>query len=298
MIRIPDRHDPDALSDWLETSLVSGISGKSRISDSAILSELTGQDIGDPEEMLDSLRVRVADRERVLEARYPIARLGLGYAAEGGWEACLIYIFLLFASLNQCYRDLSYKAGKASKPAELFERLTEYALKRYVGGDAIRIGAPRRKPVPSMFPEAVRYVSESVNEEYGYGNLEFQKSGDDGVDVIGWRPFRDRRSSQLIILAQCAIGTDWSSKRSGLDLAVWRRHIRWDSEPVKAFAVPFAVRVGGEWRETAARGGIVLDRLRLASLLDTDDLDPNLKWRMENWCKARVKEIRSLEIAS
>ena len=169
-------------------------------------------------------------------------------------------------------------------------------MKKYLGGVAIRIGAPRRSPVPSGFPKAVRYAAEQLGEEFGYGKLEIQQSGDDGVDVIAWRSFGDNRPSQLVILAQCAIGTDWANKRSELDLKVWDHHIRWHTGPLKAFSVPFVIDTGGTWTETAARGGVVLDRTRLISLLASGDLQAPFRKKISKWCAERIKQAQTISL--
>ena len=126
--------------------------------------------------------------------------------------------------------------------------------------------------------------------------MEIQRSGDDGVDVIAWKPFGDNRSRQLVILAQCALGRDWAKKRSELELKVWDNHIRWDTGPVKAFSVPFAIDTGGTWAETATRGGVVLDRTRLTSILASGDLQAAFRKKISKWCAERIKQAQKLSL--
>jgi hypothetical protein len=201
---------------------------------------------------------------------------------------------MLFASLNQNYAELNYIGGSANRPAELFETLASKAVEKYLRCSVIRMGAPRRPPVPSKLSKALEYVANDLGEIIGSGDVEKHDSGDDGVDLIGWQTFGDARPSQLMILAQCAIGTDWRDKRDAVSLALWRRHIDWHSKPLKGFAVPFHHEEGNSWRETAARAGIIFDRLRIAKLVSASELSAATKKAMIGWCETRCKKILEL----
>jgi hypothetical protein len=203
---------------------------------------------------------------------------------------------MLFASLNQSYVELNYAGGTANRPAELFEVLASKAVERYLDCSVIRIGAPRRAPVPTAFPIALDYTVAELKENLGQRDLEDHNSGDDGVDLIGWRSFGDNRASQAIIFAQCSIGTDWRHKRDGVSLELWRRHIDWHSHPLKGFAVPFHHEPGAPWRETATRAGIIFDRLRIARLVSGNLLQPNTRRDMTAWCEQRAGAISTLDV--
>ncbi|MGH6826654.1 hypothetical protein [Methyloceanibacter sp.] len=295
MITLPASQDAVALVDWLEVSLLA--QNTSRISDTAIIDVFSEADLDeDPDALLASMHQTVRMRENIVGATYPVERQGLGYSRRGDWKDYLPYSFMLFTSLNQSYTELNYGGGTANKPAELFEVLASKAVERYLQCSVIRIGAPRRKPVPPSFPEALTYTVEELGEIVGQRDLERHNSGDDGVDLIGWRPFGDARASQAIILAQCAIGTDWRDKRDDISLRMWQRHIDWHSTPLKGIAVPFHHQEGNSWRETATRAGIIFDRLRIAKLVDTAALPAPTKKEMMHWCEKRLKKVAKLAI--
>lgn len=293
MIRPPIELTPTTVADWLEASQLSD-DAQERIADATVQDELEQANVEETEVHLANLRGEVSRREQLLGPRYPLTRNGLGFRRKVAWQECLPYSFLLLVSLNQLYRPLVFQAGSANVPAELFESLAGAALKNYVGGEAIRIGAPRRQPVPAAFPHAVRYLADQLSETFGYGELEIQQGGDDGIDIVVWKPFNDRLSSQLVVLAQCAIGTDWKEKRSSLDLNVWGRHIRWATAPLRAFAVPFQHELGGIWEETGLRGGIILDRARIVANLPDPALPAAEIDRLRQWCVARLRRVRGL----
>ena len=295
MITLPPSQDAIALVDWLEASLLTQSTG--RISDTAILDVFSEADLDeDPDSLLAAMHRTVRVRSTAIGASYPLQRDGLGYSRQGEWKSYLPYSFMLFASLNQSYAELSYAGGTANKPAELFERLASKAVEKYLHCSVIRIGAPRRTPVPFQFPDALVYAVEELGEIIGQRDLERHNSGDDGVDLIGWRPFGDARASQAIILAQCAIGIDWRDKRDGVSLKMWKRHIDWHSDPLKGFAVPFHHEEGNSWRETATRAGIIFDRLRIAKLVDDTALSAPVRQEMVKWCEAHLKKIHKLTI--
>lgn len=295
MIALPETQDPVALVDWLETSVLT--EKTNRISDAAIVDVLTEADVDDdPDTLVTSMHQTVRFRGRIVGTGYPLRKDGLGFSRIGPWESYLPYSFMLFASLNQSYVELSYMKGSANRPAELFENLAAKAIENYLDCTVIRIGAPRRSPVPTAFPGALEYAVAQICEPIGQRDLEKQDSGDDGVDLIGWRPFGDSRASQAMILAQCSIGTDWKDKRDGVSLEMWKRHIDWHSGPLKGFAVPFHHEQGGSWRETATRAGIIFDRLRIAKLVDSKSLTKTITKSMAAWCAQRLKQINALEI--
>lgn len=295
MITLPGSQDAVALVDWLETSLLTQNVG--RISDTAIIDVFSEADLDeDPDALLAAMHQTMRGRSKAIGSGYPFKRDGLGYARIGPWKSFLPYSFMLFTSLNQSYGELHYLGGTANKPAELFEMLASKAVEKYLECAVIRIGAPRRNPVPSHFPTALEYTVKELGEILGSRDLERQNSGDDGVDLIGWRTFGDARASQAIILAQCAIGADWRDKRDGVNLDMWRRHIDWHSAPLKGFAVPFHHEEGNPWRETATRAGIIFDRLRIARLVGASALPTPTKREMIKWCETRCKKILELTI--
>jgi hypothetical protein len=296
MIVLPDAPSPINLADWLEVSLLRAEDDQFRIADVVIRDVIEEADLPDVEVLFAGLAQTVRLRTRIVGDAYPIARDGLGYVVRGSWRDYLLYSFLLFLSLNQIYKELRFTKGSATKVAEIFEGVTAVALQQYMRCEVFRIGAPRRKPVPASFPVALENLAKVINEAVGQRDLEHQHSGDDGVDLIAWRTFGDDRAGQELLLAQCAIGTDWRRKRSELDLELWRRHIDWHSWPIKGFAVPFHHEPGNSWRETTTRAGLVLDRLRIARFVEPGHLYHELRTKVEGWCQTRLTSLAKLAI--
>jgi hypothetical protein len=294
MIVLPASQSALALVDWLETSLLTQVSN--RISDTAIIDIFSEADFQDPDAQLAAVIQVFRSRIHALGEAYPIRRDGQGFSRSASWRQKLPYSFMLFASLNQSYVELAYTGGSANRPAELFEMLALRALEKYLDCTVVRIGAPRRAPVPAAFSAALDYTAAELREILGQRDLEDHNSGDDGVDLIGWRTFGDSRASQALIFAQCAIGTDWRDKRDGVNLDLWRRHIDWHSHPLKGFAVPFHHEPGRPWRETATRAGIIFDRLRIARLVQLNSLNHEFRRNVIAWCIQRTRAISALNV--
>ena len=257
-----------------------------RISDADLQDALEEAGL-DREEGLEHILQQFRHRSQAIGARYPIQRVGLGFRARGTWEDYLCYSFLLFVSLNQSYSALNFRTG-AREPAILFEVLTARALELFLGGSAIRIGAPRLPPVPAGFPAALAYLANAIKEPVrGDGGLERHESGDDGLDIWLTKGFQDQRTSSVFVVAQCTIGEDWASKRSELVLERWYRHIDWFTQPMKAFAVPFQINQES-WRETATTGGLILDRPRIARTVEAADLPGPIVTRIRDWTRQRI----------
>lgn len=296
MLILPHTDTPTALTDWLEISLLRSANATYRIADSTILDVFEEADYNDPDALLANLVSTSNSRSRIVGDAYPIERDGLGFVRRGDWTRYLPYSFMLMASLNQIYVELRFAGGTAARPAEYFENLTAIAIERYLDCKVVRIGAPRRAPVPAAFPTALDYAVAQINEAVGQRDLEDHNSGDDGVDLIGWRSFGDDRESQAILLAQCAIGNDWKDKRSAINLDMWRRHIDWHASPLRGFAVPFQVEHGRPWRETSAQAGIVFDRLRIAKVTEGAPLARPLRQNIQTWCRTRLRRLSNLAV--
>jgi len=192
------------------------------------------------------------------------------------------------------YKSLRFPKGRAKQPAELFEFLSGQAIKSYLKGDILRLGATRRSPVPKGFKEAVRFMATQLGESFGDTYLMSGHEKDDGLDLTAWIPFADERPGKLILLMQCAIGTDWREKLSELNLDLWKQHVRWDVTPIRAFAVPFQHEDGVKWNRNSTVAGIIFDRLRIAQLASCSSPPNELIENIKGWCRERINELDSV----
>lgn len=172
---------------------------------------------------------------------------------------------------------LSFKNPTAGHggSAVLFERLCEHAAKQYFGGDAngacaFRFGAPRKPPMAKL-SQAIDYLCGQLNEGCGIRDPEYANHvGDEGLDIVAWKHFPDRRPGKLVAFGQCAGGSvNWTDKLNELDGQKFAAKLFRDRmvvSPIRFFFVPR--RVPREvWDNICIDAGIVFDRCRITSCL-------------------------------
>lgn len=202
----------------------------------------------------------------------------------GVWEDVPIYAFFSLLCSRLHYETLR-ESLKPQTPAVLFELLATVALGKYIGGSASRFGWPRNNDgEESKFEKAVDNLAANLNEYRGPARSVPPKVKDHDLDVIAWKSFVDGESSQAIILCQCAIGSDWTEK--GTKLGLWETDVlNLAVTPLRALA--FADNAQ-RYDETKIYGqsriqGVLLDRMRLLSLIELSSVEPGLVTRLRSW---------------
>jgi hypothetical protein len=185
-------------------------------------------------------------------------------------------------------RELGLTKPQRTVIAKLFERLTTHAMERYIGGRAVNVGFPRRGDIPRGFSACIDYVCEQAMEMRGDVKRFSSDTKDEDVDIVAWRSFEDRRPSQVMIFLQCATGRHWKDKATDLSLDEWRSCIAWAAPPLRGFAFPFVCSDRAEWRRLSGQGGVLLDRLRIASLVRDD---PRLDSELRQCCTDLVEHL-------
>jgi len=329
LLRLPlTELTPDVLADWAELSCLFGshrtLSG-SVIAD-FLQEELAlddaedfavggagGADEGISDEVEHELRAASADalaeglnplsqttelvlrqlsyREQVVGPNYPLTIGDFSVRRKSDWVERPSYPFLCLLNARVLYkRDWDFH-----EPARLFEQVVAQALGKLVAGTAVRFGWPRLQDEPvEDFNTKVRQLARRMGEDVGRMRNIGPDVKDYDLDVIAWKPFRDGKTpGQLVVVCQCAIGTDWSSKL--LSVSSWQEVIAFNTTPVGALAFPLIPSrdpaLMFRWHDVTSKGNLPLDRLRLASLLDDDRLPPDLKDRLRAWIDDRTQEL-------
>lgn len=228
-------------------------------------------------------------RAALLGSAYPfIAGVGVAArqtAAERTWTA-----LLLMSAESPIRPSLDIPIAAAH-----LERIATAALTSIYGPgtSAVRFAWPSEDGRPAEFPEAIRWLAERMRVPLGTSyRSPYAKDG--GVDVVAWRPFPDGRSGFPVLLGQCTLERDYTHKARDVDVRVWSGWLALDIDPQTALAIPEVVAPGEEWNALAATT-VVLDRLRLASLIggreeEHDRLVPVVRWTEEQL--ARLKDTQ------
>jgi hypothetical protein len=179
---------------------------------------------------------------------------------------------------------------------KVFERLAAAAIKNYLQGKVFVFGWPVLQDVQADIALRVKDVATATREIFIEAPGERYK--DRGVDVIGWRPFEEHatgehRSSQIVILAQCAAGKNWRQKTSQLPFRAWNQYVHWACEPLRGFAVPCVIPAE-LWHDISSESeGILFDRIRIVNLVPGGVEDQELNGHLAEWVALELADSRA-----
>ena len=280
-----DLGDETRLADWLEASmLVERTEYASRAKIRRYIKSLFGEDELDI--AVETVLREINRRKRLCQQAYPFSEESSGVRYSVG-KAGVPYLFMLCISASETYR-----AEKRQKETdELFDELVLDALKACLGptSEGERFGSPASGSRPKNFRDSIRWIAHRMNLQQGKGNPRTH-TGDGGLDVIAWRPFRDRRSGYMVLLAQCTVERDWFHKARDLQQDAWRGWIDLGKDPHLVFAIPFVIAAQyDKWDELRRLVHTALDRLRLCELLDSVPL--RASQAIQKWVASEVDRM-------
>jgi hypothetical protein len=151
------------------------------------------------------------------------------------------------------------------------EKLVVIAMKNLLGSNsqALRFGFPSEDR-PVEFPKAIEWLSKRMGIKSGEAYRPPRRK-DGGVDVVAWRPFKDRRNGFPVYLVQVTCERSYSHKIYDVDLRLWSGWLNLDADPISVLAVPTTISPGEEWNEISSRV-VVLERVRICELLSDSAL--------------------------
>lgn len=282
MIEIPNPDSTTGLADWVELSI--SVSSNS-LSKAAVASAIEGVAGEEPSEGFIASIWRELERRQRLYSR-SFFRIEDRLIEPGNGCQPLEYLACLLLSLYGAQ-------GRAHRPAKLFERLSCEAISCYLSGQAVVFGWPSDpddgpdQEEESRIKHKIRRVAETLGERFREAPPATFK--DRGLDVVGWIPFVDRRSSQIVVLIQSTVGQNWKDKLP-VPLDAWRQYVHWGCNPVKAFAVPRVVN-DYEWHEASVDKGILFDRVRIVNLLSDGVQDMAFRQELSAWVEQRLADL-------
>lgn len=189
------------------------------------------------------------------------------------------YIFLL--GLSYSHPNLKSRKSGGRTGAYLLEALAWLGMQRLLGSPdtslssaavSHHLGSPSLSKLPGRFDKKINQIILDINEGGSYKPLRsghIQKSGENGVDLLFRRGFRDSKGAQFLMLGACSAGKDWSTtKRYECNPADWLdRNFTGEflgtNGTARFFAIPRDLPVDG-WETTARAGGMIIDRCRLS----------------------------------
>ena len=263
MLELPTNDPTNSikLADWLELyAMISGDSDSSRGDLEGALRVASFTEISDNE----AIERKILEVFYELEERASSAGIGYPFQLDGGllrlkssWKDYPVYSFCLSLS----YFGLT----KTQNGPSLFEKISCYAAKKYLNGNAIGFGFPRTE-LPPGFSEAINELCNLIGEGRGFFEQPMLDKKDDKLDLVAWVDFIDKLPSKLIMFGQCAAGNNWEEKLAELQPdAFWNQWMREGpvSPLVRSFFIPHRIE-RDKWNFTGRNAGIVFDRCRIA----------------------------------
>jgi len=286
-VRFPgDFNQPDKLADWLELSALFQADGNASAGD--LERKLRQLSCANVESLIGSVFTEI-DR-RVLAttpAAYPFSRADTSISIKGKISDYPAYIFCLAVSF---YGWKPYR-GAAANPWLLFEEICGFSAKRYIGGESIVFGTSSRSgsKAKNVFQLRVTALSKALGEGDGFRPQKKFSTKDGKLDVVAWRPFPDKRASQIVIFGQCAAGASWI----GAKLTELCPDSFWDqwmstgkvSTLLRSVFVPHRVFDDKEWEFHARSARLLFDRCRVAAHSNQDIKGTPLAVRLLKCCK-------------
>ena len=272
MIDVPTNNSVCKLADWFELYICLNAVGVSKSDITNIIEDELGSV---SEDVVDGVVTEMERRERLYGGSVPFSVNGNNIETDENfdWRSFPEYVMCLIYSIRGV---ITPDTG-----TKLFEQLSDEALKKYINGETMLLGFPSGRSFDSKL---VALASQS-NEHYASRPGPHDK--DKGVDVIGWIPHGDNRSSQVVILMQSGAGKRWLDKeRIMTDL--WSRLMWWASPALPALAVPEIIEEG-KWKKTTDKFYLVLDRARLIRHIAAI-ASPNIQLKQDIlvWCDIQL----------
>jgi hypothetical protein len=286
MIPPPSSSSVVVLADWVELSALK--SDQRRLAHSDLLDQLGHYVISDADTVAADIWHELSSRAQILGQKYPFELDAQSLQVRVG-DTSFAYRFCLVLALDRVVKGLVIRDH--AKAGALFERLVTPAVATYVHGEAIRIGHPRRRPVPSNFGKLLKFLGEYLCE----GTLRSKPLNPDTkdckADIVAWRSFADRRGGKIVVFVQCAASARRrTAKLSELSLELWARYIEFTVPPIRAFAVPYVEVDEDRWLESGTIGGIAFDRTRVIEMLPSH-VATDLYQEVTVWADAKVASI-------
>jgi hypothetical protein len=258
--------DSELIADWIELNALSqsdNASGFDR------LRNVTSEELEISLQRVDVALNLIKRRSEILNTDYPLDVKAVGMVRRQDW-ADLPYTYLLRIS-SGAEHPFSLSIDSNSERVLNFEKLVVIAMKNLLGSSsqAIRFGFPSEDR-PVEFPKAIEWLSKRMGIKSGEAYRPPRRK-DGGVDVVAWRPFKDRRNGFPVYLVQVTCERNYSHKIYDVDLRLWSGWLNLDADPISVLAVPTTISPGEEWNEISSRV-VVLERIRICELLSENTL--------------------------
>jgi hypothetical protein len=273
MYMIPDPNSVNNVADWAEFYVILAKEELSKTQLNRCIEDASGSEAAD--DFVDSVWLEMEGREQLYGDNPPFRVQSSLIVPAIDWEEYPEYMTCLIFSLEGNPVD-------PLRSGTLFERITNEAIRSFLGGESLAVGFPTTMAVVDM--------AAALGEKYVTDPPWYAK--DRKLDVIAWKPFGDCRASQVVVLVQCAAGHNWPSKTAELGLNAWCKYVHFACTPIKGFAIPVIISGEVELEEHSSDAGLIIDRARIyRNMIDTSLRDAALRQDLKTWCTNRLGDM-------
>lgn len=240
-------------------------------------------------EFVDNIWTELELREGWLGSNSPFSTDAHYVRRTKKWKTAAGHAFCLLLTFAQQGHKGS-PAGGWIVTGDLFERFSARCLELQ-GWTVIRTGWASGINTPA-FQDIVTKVAAMLSEEVGSTAVvaDFERANEEGLDLVGYRPFPDRRRGVPAFLVQCASGENWKTKVATPSIDLWRDFIAFSAVPNRCFCFPVALNEADLRVYCRRSKGVFIDRYRL--LHEGGGLARNLPHPLREdviaWCEPRV----------
>lgn len=239
------------------------------------------------EESLDAALAEMDSRSRLLGEKYPfiLNEQGTGVNLEPKIVSShFIYVYLL---LSTRFNMKSNKIQNEIDSTLFFEKVCSVVAKNYFGKGTESLVFGTGDITGKGFEEKVELLIRRIGEGGKFMNRDPGpvSKKDAGVDVIAWKPFKDKKFGKLIGFGQCKTGRSWKNHVSSMQPSAFIKTWFQDSfavNPTRMFFICESVS-SNQWYENSVNAGIIFDRERIMNF--EPSYDQGILDECKNWLK-------------
>jgi hypothetical protein len=292
-VPFPENFDrPEALADWLELSALHAADQDASMGDAQ--RELDRLNCRNQESLLGKVLTEFDRRVQATgSAAYPFERGDSSIRLKGTARSYPAYFFCLALS----YYGWKIRKGAPENPWLLFEELSLFSAKNYLGGNAMLFGTSARKgskAANNAFRSNIEALIKALGEGQCFTSPKTFSSKDSKLDIVAWKGFADKRSSQVIVFGQCKSGKNWTDGLSELEPdAFWDQWLAGGkgkvSQLLRSVFVPHRLFDEEEWDHRARWARLLFDRCRVVSHSHSSTASGSFAVRLLACCRTEWK---------
>lgn len=222
--------------------------------------------------------------------KYPFSfeRYSIIYQSSDGFYE-KIYLFLLLCTrFNMNYE----KVHKGIDATQVFEKLCNHAAKNFFGknSNSLILGTA----TSGSFVDKVKSMIKQIGEGGGFVDRNNASTkNDDGIDIVVWRDFADRRIGKLMGFGQCKTGTSWRNSIHHLNPEGFIKC--WFKDPVVLVPIAIVFLCDTMFEELnffqENQNRLIFNRFRIMEYIEQETLEETIFDEIALWLEGALEKL-------